>query len=99
MSISKIDAILSLYPSAGVVVRGDEVEWINPSTAPITEAQIATELARLQADYDSKEYQRNRAAEYPSITDYLDGIVKGNTAQVQAYIDACLAVKEKYPKP
>lgn len=42
---------------------------------------------------------KNRAAEYPPMTDYLDGIVKGNQAQVQAYIDACLAVKAKYPKP
>jgi hypothetical protein len=32
------------------------------------------------------------------MTDYLDGIVKGDDAQVQAYIDACLAVKNKYPK-
>jgi hypothetical protein len=99
MRISKINAILSLSPGAEVVVRGEEVEWINPSVAPVTEAQIATELVRLQADYDSKEYQRKRAVEYPPVTDYLDGIVKGNTAQVQAYVDACLAVKEKYPKP
>lgn len=43
-------------------------------------------------------YQQLRAAEYPSYADYLDGIVKGDQAQVQAYIDACLAVKAKYPK-
>ena len=46
-----------------------------------------------------KSYAELRAAEYPPITDYIDGIVKGDTAQVQAYIDACLAVKAKYPKP
>lgn len=40
-----------------------------------------------------------RANEYPSMTDYLDGVVKGDDAQIQAYIDACLAVKAKYPKP
>tara|TARA_R110000782_G_C14738003_1_gene405882 strand:- start:124 stop:471 length:348 start_codon:yes stop_codon:yes gene_type:complete len=45
------------------------------------------------------EYQRQRSLEYPAIADYLDGIVKSDTAQVQAYIDACLAVKAKYPKP
>jgi hypothetical protein len=44
-------------------------------------------------------YKFSRAAEYPPITDYIDGIVKGDTAQVQAYVDACLAVKAKYPKP
>lgn len=51
-----------------------------------------------QAELAKTQYQRNRAAEYPPITDYLDGIVKGDQAQVQAYIDACLAVKAKYPK-
>lgn len=45
------------------------------------------------------EYQRKRSDEYPPMADYLDGIVKNNHAQVQAYIDACLAVKAKYPKP
>ena len=37
--------------------------------------------------------------EYPDIAEYLDGLVKGDTEQMQAYIDACLAVKAKYPKP
>jgi hypothetical protein len=44
-------------------------------------------------------YKNQRASEYPPMADYLDGIVKGDTAQVQTYIDACLAVKAKYPKP
>lgn len=43
-------------------------------------------------------YQELRAAAYPPITDYLDGIVKGDAAQVQEYVDACLAVKERFPK-
>ena len=48
---------------------------------------------------DPLQYKQNRAAEYPPITDYIDGVVKGDQAQVQAYINACLAVKAKYPKP
>jgi hypothetical protein len=40
-----------------------------------------------------------RVGEYPPIEDYLDGVVKGDQEQIQAYIDACLAVKAKYPKP
>lgn len=43
-------------------------------------------------------YQELRRAAYPPASDYLDGIVKGDAAQVQAYIDACLAVKAMYPK-
>ncbi len=97
--IRKINAILSLVPDAEVSVADEVVTWHKPSTPPITEEQIQAEIARLQAEYDVKEYQRKRAREYPPITDYLDGIVKGDTEQVQAYIDACLAVKAKYPKP
>jgi len=43
-------------------------------------------------------YRELRASAYPPATDYLDAIVKGDTAQAQAYIDECLAVKAKYPK-
>jgi len=52
-----------------------------------------------QAEFAKTQYQRDRAAEYPSINDYIDGVVKGDQAQIQEYIDACLAVKAKYPKP
>ena len=55
---------------------------------PEAEAHFALELCRAQ-----------RRREYPPIADYLDGIVKGDQAQVQKYIDECLAVKAKYPKP
>lgn len=43
-------------------------------------------------------YKDQRRAEYPSVFDYIDGVVKGDAAQIQAYIDACLAIKAKYPK-
>lgn len=72
---------------------------------PFTEEEIAAweaeraALAAERAEQAKTEYQRQRAAEYPPMADYLDGIVKGDQAQVQAYIDACLAVKAKYPKP
>ena len=43
-------------------------------------------------------YAQQRASNYPPMTDYLDGIVKGDQAQVQKYIDDCLAVNAAYPK-
>lgn len=51
------------------------------------------------ADIALLECHRLRAAEYPPMTDYLDGVVKGDQAQIDAYIAACQAVKDKYPKP
>jgi gliding motility-associated-like protein len=48
---------------------------------------------------DPKKYQLDRMNEYPPITDYIDGVVKGDQSQIDAYIAACQAVKAKYPKP
>ena len=60
--------------------------------------QVEIDLALVDVWIDTEAYKDQRAAEYPDFRDYLDGIVKGDDAQVQAYIDACLAVKAKYPK-
>jgi len=40
-----------------------------------------------------------RAAEYPPMQDYLDGVAKSDQEQIDDYIAACLAVKERYPFP
>lgn len=40
-----------------------------------------------------------RTAAYPPASDYLDGIAKGDEAQVEAYKAACLAVKAAHPFP
>ena len=61
--------------------------------------EVAYDKAAVQAYFDAHAYIAKRAAEYPPITDYLDGVVKGNQAQIDAYIAACQAVKTKYPKP
>lgn len=66
---------------------------------PEEEAEWERELAERQAFQAANEYKEKRALEYPDFRDYLDGVVKGDQAQIQAYIDACLAVKVKYPKP
>jgi tRNA A37 N6-isopentenylltransferase MiaA len=96
---TKINAILSLRPGAEWAMRGDDLEWLDQNQTQPTEAEITAEVARLQAEHEAKEYQRQRAAEYPDFRDYLDGVVKGDQAQIDAYIAACLAVKAKYPKP
>ena len=73
-----------------------DYEHLLPSgSVQITDAEAAQIVA---ASAPVLTYAQKRAAEYPPMTDYLDGIVKGDTAQVDAYIAACLAVKAKYPK-
>jgi hypothetical protein len=83
-------AIYKLYPQ---VVRtvGDVAYDVNNN-------EVAYNKAAAQAYVDAHAYIGKRQAEYPPITDYLDGIVKGNQDQIDEYIAACLAVKAKYPK-
>jgi hypothetical protein len=96
--MNKADAIISLRPGAQWVLRGDNLEWMDTEQTQPTDAEITAEVARLQAAYDSTEYQRKRAAEYPPMADYIDAVVKGDQAQIDAYVAACLALKAKYPK-
>jgi hypothetical protein len=96
------EAIMSLTPGAQWSLTGEDyagLDWLDEEQTQPTEEQCLAEVARLQAAYDALEYQRLRAPEYPPITDYIDGVVKGDKAQVDAYIAACKAVKAKYPKP
>lgn len=95
------DALTSLYPEAEWVLRGgtyEGLEWLDTKVSKPSEYIIKSEINRLHSVYVATEYQRKRAAEYPDFKEYLDGIVKGDPQQVQAYIDKCLAVKAKYPK-
>jgi hypothetical protein len=76
----------------------DPATWL-PNCTPITDAEAnSIRAAKEQAAFNALTYSQKRVAEYPNFLDYVDGIVKGDQAQVQAYIDACLAVKAKYPK-
>lgn len=75
----------------------DGIEWKDLSPKP-TKEELDSQWESIQTIVAYEAYKYQRAAEYPDFRDYLDGIVKGDDAQVQAYIDACLAVKAKYPK-
>lgn len=93
--MNKMDAIQSLRPGAEWILRGDELEWLDSNQTRPTEAEITAEIARQQAEYEAKEYQRQRAAEYPSFADQFDLLYHGGYDAWKAAIDA---VKTKYPK-
>ena len=88
--INITETIYKLYPQV-VHTVGDEAFDANGN-------QVTYDLALVQQEINANAYKAKRASEYPPYTDYLDGIVKGDNTQVQAYIDACNAVKNKYPK-
>ena len=98
------EALLSLVPNSQFAVTGnvyEGIEWHDERELPSKNA-VEVELARLQADYDSKQYQRQRQPEYPSLAELADAIYwasTGDTTRIDAYYAACAAVKAKYPKP
>ena len=92
-----IRAIKSINPNAEVSVGGNDVNditWHN-GTTPIAKADIEAKMAELQTEYDNNKYQRDRAAEYPSIKDQLDDIYHNG---VDGWKTTIKAVKDKYPK-
>jgi hypothetical protein len=95
-----IKSILAINPNASVSVNAEDINqitWLN-GTTPIPANEILAKQQELIAEYNSNQYQRDRAKEYPDFKEYLDGIVKGDQAQIDKYIADCLAVKAKYPK-
>jgi Holliday junction resolvasome RuvABC endonuclease subunit len=85
-------AIYNLYPQVVAIEEPDGVFDAQGN-------QVIIDINAVNAWVDINAYKTHRAAKYPPITDYIDGVVKGDKEQIQAYIDACLAVKDKYPKP
>jgi hypothetical protein len=83
----------------GYNADGSQDAWVKPNLVPVTLAE-ADSLRKAWAEkmFAKLTYAEKRAAAYPDFAEYLDGIVKGDQVQIAAYIAACLAVKERFPK-
>jgi hypothetical protein len=87
----KHDAIIKLYPNV-VTISGDIAYDADGNEVSYDNTAVEAEIAK-------NAYKDQRASEYPDFKEYLDGIVKGDQAQIDKYIADCQAVKLKYPKP
>lgn len=93
------DALFNLVGAASFQVHGDtyaDIIWFDENISLPSESAVMQELARLQVEYQAKQYQRDRAAEYPSFADQFDTLYHGGYDAWKAQIDA---IKLKYPKP
>jgi len=91
------DAIKKINPNAEFMVSAKDINqivWLN-GTTPIVKADIEAKMAELQTEYDAKQYQRHRAAEYPSVKDQLDKIYHEGIDEWKKLIKV---TKDKYPK-
>jgi len=79
--------------------NGSQDNCIKNDMIQITQKELNDIQAKKEAEIlSTMSYSEKRELEYPPISDYLDGIVKDDKEQIDSYIAACKAVKEKYPK-
>jgi hypothetical protein len=70
----------------GTAIFGDQL---------FTWSEVSAKQTELQAEYDANEYQRQRAAEYPSWEDQLDDIYHNG---IDGWKSTIQVIKNKYPK-
>ncbi len=98
---NKFEAILAINPNATFqteVINGEEIVTWNDNMTPIPANEILAKQQELIAEYNSNQYQRDRAKAYPSIQEQLDLQYWDKVNGTDNWEQAINAVKAKYPK-
>ena len=90
-------AIYNTHPTVVSINAGTDALDSDGNVVELDESKIATEVTRLQAEYDALEYSRNRKAEYPDWGSQLDYIYHNGIAKWKS--DMVKPVKDAHPKP
>ena len=93
-------AIKKINPNANFTINADDINqitWLN-GTTPIPVADIEAKMTELQAEYDAKQYQRERATAYPSIQEQLDMQYWDKVNGTTNWEDEIAKVKSDIPK-
>ena len=94
--------ILAIKSDAQVsIVEEDinQITWHDDNPTNITNEQILAKQVELQTEYDAKQYQRDRAKEYPSWQDQMDMQYWDKVNGTSTWQDAVAEVKSDFPKP
>jgi len=89
--------------STVVTINGETDAFdANDNPVSIDETAVQAEISRLQAEYDSNQYQRDRAKDYAPIADQLDmlwhAIDQGIDLKQSDFYTGNKAVKDAHPK-
>ena len=93
-------AIFKINSNASFIINNNDInniEWTN-GTTPIPVNEILAKQQELIAEYNSKQYQRDRAKAYPSIQEQLDLQYWDKINGTDNWEQAINAVKAQYPK-
>jgi len=92
------DALQVLTPGAEWSIGNNsysQLDWLDTEQTKPTEEEVVQKVAELQYQEEVNEYQRQRAAEYPSYPDQFDKIYHSG---VTAWKTQIKTIKDKYPK-
>jgi hypothetical protein len=102
MRFDKSSALCSLRPTASFAVVNGEIQWFDTIQTQPTESELATEIVRLQAEYNNKQYQRDRVKEYPPLAEQLDmlwhAMEQDPTKRLEPFYSSIKDIKDAYPK-
>ena len=90
-------SILAINHDAKVSVNAedyDQITW-HDGTPVISKADIQAKQAELKTDYDAKEYQRKRRADYPSWEEQMDILYHSGVDGLKTELKK---TKDKHPK-
>ncbi len=90
-------AIRTTHPTV-VTINGDvDATDANGNAVTLDEALITAEVTRLQAEYDSQEYARNRKAEYDQLNQF-EMIFDDDRDGTTTWVDTINEIKGRHPK-
>ena len=95
--IGVTDALQSLKPNAEWVLHGDVLTWMDGVQTEPTQSEIDAEIVRLQAEYDSQAYARNRKAEYDQLNQF-EMQFDDDRDSTTTWVDKINEIKGRHPK-
>ena len=96
------EAIRRAYPNAVTIDDGAGAFDANGNQIELDQTLVDAAAAEIAAEQAAIAYQRQRAPEYPPLTDLADALFwasRGDDSKLTSYYTACESVKAKYPKP
>ena len=96
-------AIYKTHPNVVSIDDGEGAKDANGNSVEIDQSAYDAEVARLQAEQDATQYQRDRKAEYPSMDELVvalwEAVIEERMASSIDLQGKRIAIKDKYPKP
>jgi tryptophan 2,3-dioxygenase len=89
-------AVNNLYDNV-VNQVGDRAYDINGDLVDVDEAKVAKEIKKIEADFKSKQYQRDRLQEYPDLQECIHALLDGGNTLTELQSKRS-EIKKKYPK-